>query len=135
MIAGDMEAGRGTIVIDPPEGDMIDYLAQLARMRDAAARMLIPSHGPVILAVRDWLQGLIDHRAWREGVILEAMAEEPELLLDTLVERSYGDVLPAVHPIAARQVLAILEKLLKEGRVERSPGPRWSRTESPSDSR
>jgi len=135
MIAGDMVAGRGTIVIDPPEGNMIDYLAQLTRMQELGARMMIPSHGPMILAVQEWIQDLIDHRAWREGVILDALTEEAGLLMDVLVARAYGDVLPMVHPIAARQVLAILEKLISEGRVERSPGPRWSRTEFPPDSR
>jgi ribonuclease/clavin/mitogillin len=131
MIAGDMVAGRGTIVIDPPEGDMIAYLAQLARMRDLDPRMLVPSHGPMILSACAMLQKLIDHRAWREGVILDALAEESGMGVDALVACSYGDVLPAVHPIASRQVEAILEKLLTEGRVERSPGLRWTRTEFP----
>ena len=131
MIAGDMVAGRGTIVIDPPEGDMIAYLAQLARMRDLGPRMLVPSHGPMILSGSAMLQNLIDHRAWREGVILDALAEESGMGVDALVACSYGDVLPSVHPIASRQVEAILEKLLIEGRVERSPGLRWTRTESP----
>ena len=34
VIAGDLVSTVSTIVIDPPEGNMADYLASLARVRD-----------------------------------------------------------------------------------------------------
>jgi glyoxylase-like metal-dependent hydrolase (beta-lactamase superfamily II) len=51
LIGGDLVAGFDTIVIDPPEGDMDDYLASLERMRGRGFRTLFPSHGAPILEV------------------------------------------------------------------------------------
>jgi len=34
VVAGDLVAGVGTVIVDPPEGDMLDYLASLRRLLD-----------------------------------------------------------------------------------------------------
>ena len=34
VAAGDLVSGLGTVIIDPPEGDMADYLASLDRLLD-----------------------------------------------------------------------------------------------------
>ena len=52
LVAGDMVAGLGTIVIDPPEGDMSAYLRSLERLRDLAPATILPAHGPAICAAR-----------------------------------------------------------------------------------
>jgi glyoxylase-like metal-dependent hydrolase (beta-lactamase superfamily II)/8-oxo-dGTP pyrophosphatase MutT (NUDIX family) len=117
-IVGDMVAGVGTIVIDPPEGDMAEYLRQLERL-EGTIRTLYPSHGPVIpdgpAKVREYLM----HRAWRESKVLEAIASFPgEVELNDVVPRAYDDVASFVWPIAERNTVAIVEKLAAEGRVE-----------------
>ena len=80
LIAGDMVAGFGTIVIDPPEGDMDLYLASLDRLRELAPRTLFVSHGAPFLDSVTKLTEYRDHRLAREAQILdcwEAGVREP----------------------------------------------------------
>src|SRR2546428_452825 len=46
IVAGDLVAGVGTVVIDPPEGDMKDYLASLDRLLETKPGCIYPAHGP-----------------------------------------------------------------------------------------
>ena len=85
-VVGDMVAGVGTIVIDPPEGDMRDYLTQLARLRDLPVTTLYPAHGAAIPDGPGKLQEYLDHRAARgahpggparDGATLAQVVETP----------------------------------------------------------
>lgn len=120
-IVGDMVAGVGTIIIDPPEGDMTEYLAQLRRLRSIAGT-LYPAHGPPIPNGSDKLDEYLTHRAWRETRVFDALKtfSEPVAVSD-LVTRAYDDVAAFVWPIAERNTAAILQKLVREGRVIESP--------------
>lgn len=119
-IAGDMVAGVGTIVIDPPEGDMREYLSQLRRLETLPVRALYPAHGPVIPDGPGKLREYQQHRAWREQKVLDALASFPEgVELSVLVEKAYDDVAAFVWPIAERNTDAIVQKLLAEGRARR----------------
>ena len=120
-VVGDMVAGFGTIVIDPPEGEMAEYLRQLARLEALPVRTIYPSHGPVIPDGPAKLQEYAAHRAWREAKVLEAIASfgKPAELAD-VVPRAYDDVASFVWPIAERNTEAIVEKLVAEHRVSRN---------------
>lgn len=123
-IVGDMVAGVGTIVIDPPEGDMAEYLAQLSRLETLPVSAVYPAHGPVIPDGPGKLREYQLHRAWREQKVLEALrAFGGEVEVSALVERAYDDVAAFVWPIAERNTEAILDKLVAEGRAKRS-GPK-----------
>ncbi len=115
-IAGDMVSGLSTIVIDPPEGDMTEYLAQLKRLRELPVGTLYPAHGPASPDGVDKLDEYLAHRAWREAKVLEALGPEAQAV-EQLVKKVYDDVASMVWPIAERNTLAILEKLRREGRV------------------
>jgi ribonuclease/clavin/mitogillin len=115
-VVGDMVAGVGTIVIDPPEGNMRDYLAQLARLRDWPVTTLYPAHGGAIPDGPGKLQEYLTHRAAREARILEALPRSGATLAQ-VVENAYSDTPPFLHPVAQRSALATLEKLVEEGRV------------------
>lgn len=114
-VVGDMVAGVGTIVIDPPEGDMAEYLRQLTRLKPLV-RTLYPAHGPPIADGVAKLDEYLAHRAWREQKVLAALGRGAAQL-PTLVERAYDDVESFVWPIASRNTEAILHKLLVEGRA------------------
>lgn len=119
-IVGDMVAGVGTIVIDPPEGDMAEYLKQLARLEALPVAAVYPAHGPVLPDGPGKLREYQLHRAWRETKVFEALESlGGEVDVPTLVERAYDDVAAFVWPIAERNTEAILEKLIAEGRVKR----------------
>ncbi len=118
-VVGDMVAGFGTIVIDPPEGEMTDYLAQLKRLEQLPVTTLYPSHGPAIPDGPGKLAEYLEHRRWREEKVLAALTREG-VTLEELLPRAYDDVNAFVLPIAERSTLAILGKLEREGRVVRA---------------
>ncbi|HZH18091.1 MAG TPA: MBL fold metallo-hydrolase [Archangium sp.] len=125
-VVGDMVASVGSIVIDPPEGDMAEYLKQLARLRDWPVTTLHPSHGTAIPDGPGKLQEYLDHRAAREARIVEAVPVDGATL-EQVVERAYSDTPPFLHPVAERSALAVLLKLRGEGRVREDSG-RYFRT-------
>jgi glyoxylase-like metal-dependent hydrolase (beta-lactamase superfamily II) len=117
LLAGDMVAGLGTIVVDPPEGDMDDYLASLAKLVALAPRTLFPGHGPAVKNAVPKLREYIEHRLWREARVLAAWRagrRDPEAMLPTV----YDDVPREAWPLAARQVLAHLGRLRRAGQLD-----------------
>ena len=117
LFTGDMVLGRGTSVIDPPEGDLALYLKSLARMQALKPRVIYPGHGPVVFDAKAKLAEYVAHRAERDEQILAAIAEGSSTI-EELVEVIYHDYPAEVRPLAARSVLAHLDKLTAEDRVE-----------------
>jgi glyoxylase-like metal-dependent hydrolase (beta-lactamase superfamily II) len=121
VIAGDMVASVGTIIVDPPEGDMRLYLESLERLRDLAPRLLLPAHGPPVGPGKGDADALLAfylrHRREREERVVAALLGAGAARVEELVPRAYPDVAPAVHPLAARSLLAHLYKLRDEGRA------------------
>src|SRR5256885_1044422 len=70
LMTGDLMAGFGTIVIDPPEGHMATYFDSLKRMQALPVTALFPAHGPVMAKAK--IQEYLDHRMERESRILAA---------------------------------------------------------------
>lgn len=125
VIAGDMVAGLGTILIDPDEGDMALYLDSLAKLRARPQAAILPAHGPAIPDGHAKLTEYLSHRRMREQRVLEALALGGSSTLTTLVERAYADTPKVLWPIAERSLLAHLVKLEREGRAREASG-RWS---------
>jgi glyoxylase-like metal-dependent hydrolase (beta-lactamase superfamily II) len=119
LFTGDAVLGRGTSVLDPPEGDLARYLTSLRTMLDLAPRTIYPGHGPVVLDARGKLREYLDHRADRERQVLDGIGESGATIAE-LVERIYDGYPPEVRPLASRSVLAHLLKLEAEGGVERN---------------
>lgn len=118
LFAGDLVAGIGTVVISPPEGDLFDYLESLRRLLALDLRLILPAHGPAIESPRELLEYYIAHRDERERQVLDGLRAGRETIPE-LVAAIYAEVDPALHPVAARSVLAHLLKLEREGRVAR----------------
>ena len=116
LLLGDLVAGIGWIVVDPPEGDMDDYLGSLERLAALRPHTLFPGHGPVVKNAEAKLREYIAHRLWREERIAEAWGEglrSPESMLP----RVYDDAPKEAWPLAQRQILAHLERLRRQGRL------------------
>ncbi len=131
LFTGDAVLGRGTSVIDPPEGDLTQYLRSLRRLRELEPRTIYPGHGPVVLDAMGKLDEYLAHRQIREEQVLAGLAERARTP-EELVPEIYGDHPAQLHPLAARSVLAHLLKLEAEGRVTRSKKDgelRFSRSE------
>lgn len=129
LFTGDAVLGRGTSVIDPPEGDLAAYLKSLRRMRELDPATIYPGHGPVVLRARDKLDEYLEHREMRERQVLDALGTERKTP-EEMVGEIYEGYPPEVLELAARSVLAHLLKLEVEGKVEkrtRDGVVRWSR--------
>src|SRR5947207_1745825 len=116
LITGDLMAGLGTIVIDPPEGHMATYFDSLKRMQALPVTALFPAHGPVMADAKAKIQQYLDHRMEREAKILAAW-QRGHRQPAAIVKEVYTDVQPAMHGLAERSDMAHLEKLREEGRI------------------
>jgi len=126
LIAGDMVAGVGTILIDPSEGDMAQYLASLERMSARGQRVLLPAHGPALRDGQGKLAEYLAHRRMREQRVVAALATAGAgATPGELVATAYDDTPRMLWPLAERSLLAHLIKLANEGRARESAG-RWS---------
>ncbi|HSM12904.1 MAG TPA: MBL fold metallo-hydrolase [Thermoanaerobaculia bacterium] len=116
LLCGDLVASFGTVVIDPPEGDMDQYLESLRGLRGRGFRTFFPGHGAPILEVDGKLDEYLDHRLGRERQVLElwrAGTRAPRDFLPAI----YPEVPAAAHPLAERQVVAHLDRLRRRGEI------------------
>ena len=115
LIAGDMVAGIGTILIPPSDGDMNIYLEQLRRLSDLKPHLIFPSHGPVIPLPHEKLEHYINHRSKRHQRVLAATSRHNSIT--DIAMDAYSDS-PDAHPILAEdQTLAHLLALEREGKI------------------
>ncbi|HEV2765054.1 MAG TPA: MBL fold metallo-hydrolase [Pyrinomonadaceae bacterium] len=119
LLTGDNVLGVGSSIVDPPEGNVRDYLATLERLRRLPKlNVLLSAHGPAVGGARAKLDEYLAHRLERERNILSAVragASSP----GEIVARVYTDVHPKMHAMAERAVLAHLLKLEEDGLVRR----------------
>jgi glyoxylase-like metal-dependent hydrolase (beta-lactamase superfamily II)/8-oxo-dGTP pyrophosphatase MutT (NUDIX family) len=117
LITGDNVVGFGSVLIDPADGKMREYLNSLERMRSLPnLSVLFGGHGPAVAAPYKKLDEYIAHRLERERFILEAVRKgitDPK----EIVAQVYTDVSPKAHAMAERAVLAHLEKLAEDGLI------------------
>ncbi|MEZ2389181.1 MBL fold metallo-hydrolase [bacterium RCC_150] len=112
VLTGDTILGRGTTVLDYPDGRLGDYLASLDLLEELGAASLLPAHGPVLPAVDAVCREYRSHRQARLEQIREALARlgsgaEVQAVTDAV----YPDVDPAVRWAAETSVAAQLDYL------------------------
>ncbi|MCO4764442.1 MAG: MBL fold metallo-hydrolase [Myxococcales bacterium] len=126
VIAGDMVAGEGTIVVDPKDGDMGQYLASLARLQTLDSKWLAPAHGAVLRDPAQILSHYISHRRGREAKVFGILSDAPQPE-NLLVTKAYDDVPRRIWPLALRSMRAHLLYLEQQGRVRRVRPHSWCR--------
>jgi ribonuclease/clavin/mitogillin len=125
LISGDNVVGLGSVLIDPPEGDMSDYLRSLEHMRALPnLSVIFGGHGPASANPYAKIDEYIAHRLDREEKILQAVREGASTTKD-IVARVYTDVSTKAHAMAERAVLAHLEKLEADVLVCRRSDGSW----------
>jgi len=122
LFAGDHINNGSTVVIDPPDGNMRDYLKALEALLDEPIEYILPAHGWVIGFAHAAIKQLIAHRLKREAKVSAAVKSAGRATLEQLLPRVYDDVDPVIHPVAARSLLAHLEKLHGDGIVTLADG-------------
>jgi ribonuclease/clavin/mitogillin len=122
LLTGDNIVGVGSVLIDPLDGNMRDYLASLERMRSLPnLSVLFGGHGPAVATPYQKIDEYISHRLEREQNILNAVREGATTPQEIVI-RVYTDVSPKAYSMAERAVLAHLEKLVEDGAVIRNEG-------------
>jgi len=126
LFTGDHVIDGSTVVIDPPDGNMKDYIESLQRCRDLQCAALAPGHGELIEDPARAIDWIIDHRLEREARVVAAIEANPDLNTTELVPHVYKDVDPKLYGWAERSLLAHVLKLEANGVVAQANG-RWRR--------
>jgi len=117
LLSSDNVVGQGTVVIAPPEGNMIDYLDSLEQMKNLPnLNFLCGSHGAAIYDAKGKIEEYIKHRIKREEDILQSarlLGENPP----EIARKVYSGLNPILFPLAEKSVEAHLEKLRTEKRL------------------
>jgi len=115
LFSGDHILNGSTTVIDPPDGNMTDYLNALDTLRAACTQhgvqFILPAHGHVIPQALEAIARLKAHRLQREAKIAAVMQANPQGSLDEWLPLAYDDVHPRIWPVAKRSLLAHVERL------------------------
>lgn len=122
LFTGDHVIDGSTVVIDPPDGSMKQYIESLRRVNKLECDALAPGHGEIIhdpTRVIDWI---VNHRLAREAKVITALKENPRLSTYDLVPHVYKDVDKRLYGWAERSLLAHLIKLEEESRAGQAGG-------------
>lgn len=114
ILSGDVAMGWASTMISPPDGDVTQFLGTMERLAQREGRLL-PGHGEAVEDGAARCIALRDHRLTREAAILDAVGINTTIPL--IVEQVYTDTPTALHPAAARNVLAHLVRLVETGSV------------------
>lgn len=115
LFSGDHILNGSTTVIDPPDGNMADYLDSLDTLDAACTQhgveFILPAHGYVIGEARVAIAKLKAHRLAREAKVIAALEALPGGSVDDWVAHAYDDVPPRIWPVAQRSLLAHIERI------------------------
>ncbi|QKV51807.1 MBL fold metallo-hydrolase [Comamonas antarctica] len=115
LFSGDHILNGSTTVIDPPDGNMADYLQSLDKLDALCAQhgvdFILPAHGHVLGNARRVIARLHSHRLAREAKVLRAMQAAPDGTPQDWVRLAYDDAPPALWPVAERSLLAHVERI------------------------
>lgn len=128
LFSGDHIINGSTVVIDPPDGNMGDYIRSLERLKDIQIEAIAPGHGALIDAPYEVIDWHIRHRLEREAKVVAALKGQPNSTSRELVTEVYADVDEKLHDLAEHSLLAHLIRLEEECRAVMQRG-RWKLTE------
>jgi glyoxylase-like metal-dependent hydrolase (beta-lactamase superfamily II) len=125
LFSGDHILNGSTTVIDPPDGNMHDYLQSLDTLAAACeahrVAFILPAHGHVMEPALPAIAQLKAHRLKRESKIAAVMQAHPHGSLDDWLPLAYDDVDPRIWPVAKRSLLAHVERIYaldnQQGRI------------------
>jgi glyoxylase-like metal-dependent hydrolase (beta-lactamase superfamily II) len=115
IFTGDHVIDGSTVVINPPDGNMKDYLESLEKLKRRNPLALAPGHGDLINDPQRLVDWIIAHRLEREAKVLLALRANPRLTSMELVPHVYADVDKKLYGWAERSLLAHLIKLQADG--------------------
>ncbi|WP_395689372.1 MBL fold metallo-hydrolase [Caenimonas koreensis] len=115
LFSGDHVLNGSTTIVDPPDGNMSDYLDSLAKLTAACGQygieFILPAHGHVLGFATQAIAQLKAHRLQREAKVIAAMQALPHGSMQDWVGVAYNDVPPRMWPIAMRSLLAHVQRI------------------------
>ncbi len=119
LFTGDHILNGSTTVINPPDGNMTQYLESLDVLHAAcgqhAVAHILPAHGHVLGDTAEDVTAAIAHlkahRLQREAKIAAIVQAHPHGTPESWLPLAYDDVPERVWPVAMRSLLAHLERL------------------------
>ncbi|MES2786825.1 MAG: MBL fold metallo-hydrolase [Pseudomonadota bacterium] len=115
LVSGDHVLNGSTTVVDPPDGDMTDYLESLDKLSAACnaygIEFILPAHGHVLGFAPQAIARLKAHRLQREAKVVAAMRARPHAGPEEWVPLAYDDVPPRMWPVAKRSLIAHVQRI------------------------
>ena len=127
LFTGDHIINGSTVVIDPPDGNMGDYLRSLERLKSVNMDAILPGHGELMDQPQEAVDWLINHRLEREAKVIDALRRQPNATSRELVPLVYEDVDEKLFDLAEHSLLAHLIQLEEELSARMENG-RWHLT-------
>ena len=118
LLAADLISSLSSIVIPSSNGDLLQYLDSLQRMRALGCGLVIPSHGPPYGEGSDPFGQAIAHRLEREKQVLGCLEKlQRPVAVEEITAVLYRGLDQRLVPAAQANIGHHLKKLLSEGRV------------------
>lgn len=115
VLTGDTILGRGTTMLDFPDGTLGDYLATLDRLEALGPATVLPAHGPVLSSLASVVRDYRQHRHDRLSQIRKALCRlGRDASVGAVTDAVYADVGPSVRRAAETSVAAQLHYLRTE---------------------
>lgn len=112
ILSGDTILGRGTTMLDYPDGILADYLTSLDRLEALGPGTVLPAHGPVLPSLVDIARAYRSHRLERLAQIRAALdGLGRDAAVGDVTDAVYADVDPSVRRAAETSVAAQLDYL------------------------
>ena len=116
LFTTDTVMGVSTTSINPNDGSLSEYMQTLELFQGIDPRIMYTGHGRPITRPRERLEKLIEHRIQREASILRELKQKP-LSSSELSNVIYKGLPSTRKPLAERQIITTLAKLLDDGVV------------------
>ena len=115
LFSGDHVLNGTTTVVNPPDGNMNDYLNSLDLLAHECQahplEFIMPAHGYVLGFAAQAIAQLKAHRLKREAKVIAAMRALPHGTLEEWVAHAYADVPERLWPVAARSLQAHVDRI------------------------
>jgi len=116
LFTGDHVMQGSTVVIRPPDGDLVDYLMSLERISDSpTVQRLAPGHGRVLESPAAVIAAIVAHRLARGTVVLNELLEHGPGTAAQLRPFADADLGRARDGVATATGWAHLLALVQEG--------------------
>lgn len=116
VLTGDTILGRGTTVLDYPDGTLGDYLTSLDRLEAMGEATVLPAHGPMLPSLAAIARAYRQHRLERLDQIRAALDHlGADAGVPAVADTVYADVEPHLRRAVEMSVAAQLHYLRSSG--------------------